>query len=80
MRFFIEISYSGKNFHGWQIQENASTIQEEVDNALSTLLKKKIKTIGSGRTDSGVHAINQVAHFNYDESLDESFLYRLNAQ
>ena len=79
MRFFIEISYFGKNFHGWQIQENASTIQEEVDNALSTLLKIKIKTLGSGRTDSGVHALNQVAHFDYHKSLDESFLYRLNA-
>ncbi len=79
MRFFIEISYFGKNFHGWQIQENASTIQEEVDNALSTLLKIKIKTLGSGRTDSGVHALNQVAHFDYHKLLDESFLYRLNA-
>ena len=46
MRFFIEISYHGKNYHGWQIQENASTIQEEIDNAISLLLKKKIKTIG----------------------------------
>ena len=55
MRFFIEISYHGKNYHGWQIQENASTIQEEIDNAISLLLKKKIKTMGSGRTVSYTH-------------------------
>ena len=44
MRFFIEISYFGKNYHGWQIQENASSVQEEIDNALSLILKQKIKT------------------------------------
>ena len=79
MRFFIEISYHGKNYHGWQIQENASTIQEEIDNAISLLLKKKIKTMGSGRTDTGVHAISQVAHFDYDKPIDNSFLYRINS-
>ena len=79
MRFFIEISYYGKNYHGWQIQENASTIQEEIDNAISLLLKKKIKTMGSGRTDTGVHAISQVAHFDYDKPIDNSFLYRINS-
>ena len=77
MRFFIEISYHGKNYHGWQIQENASTIQDEIDNAISLLLKKKIKTMGSGRTDTGVHAINQVAHFDYDQPIDNSFIYRI---
>jgi len=79
VRFFIEISYHGKNYHGWQIQENASTIQEEIDNAISLLLKKKIKTMGSGRTDTGVHAISQVAHFDYDKPIDNSFLYRINS-
>lgn len=79
MRFFIEISYNGKNYHGWQIQENAETIQYEIDNALSLLLKQKIKTLGSGRTDTGVHAINQVAHFDYHKPIDSSFLYRINS-
>ena len=79
MRFFIEISYYGKNYHGWQIQENASTIQQEIDNALSLLLKQKIKTLGSGRTDTGVHAINQVAHFDYSKPIDSSFMYRVNS-
>ena len=79
MRFFIEISYYGKNYHGWQIQENASTIQQEIDNALSLLLKQKIKTLGSGRTDTGVHAINQVAHFDCSKTIDSSFIYRVNS-
>ena len=79
MRFFIEISYFGKNYHGWQIQENASSVQEEIDNALSLILKQKIKTLGSGRTDSGVHAISQVAHFDYDRPVDKSFLYKVNS-
>ena len=79
MRFFIEISYFGKNYHGWQIQENASSVQEEIDNALSLILKQKIKTLGSGRTDSGVHALSQVAHFDYDRPVDKSFLYKVNS-
>ena len=79
MRFFIEISYNGQNYHGWQIQENAPTIQQEIDNALSILLKQKIKILGSGRTDTGVHAINQVAHFDYDKTIDSSFIYRINS-
>ena len=79
MRFFIEISYFGKNFHGWQIQENAISVQEEIDNALSLILKQKIKTLGSGRTDSGVHALSQVAHFDYDRPVDKSFLYKVNS-
>ena len=79
MRFFIEISYFGKNYHGWQIQENASSVQEEIDNALSLILKQKMKTLGSGRTDSGVHALSQVAHFDYDRPVDKSFLYKVNS-
>lgn len=79
MRYFIEISYNGKNFHGWQIQDNAETIQSKLEDSLSKILDKKITIIGSGRTDSGVHAISQVAHFDYDEVLKSNFLYRMNA-
>ena len=79
MRYFIEISYNGKNFHGWQIQDNAETIQSKLEDSLSKILNKKITIIGSGRTDSGVHAISQVAHFDYDEVLKSNFLYRMNA-
>lgn len=79
MRYFIEISYNGKNFHGWQIQDNAETIQSRLEDSLSKILHKKITVFGSGRTDKGVHAISQVAHFDYDEVLKPNFLYRMNS-
>ena len=79
MRYFIDISYIGKNFHGWQIQENSKTIQSEVDVAISKLFKKDIKTVGSGRTDTGVHALSQVAHFDYEKEINNDFIYRVNS-
>ena len=56
MRFFIELSYKGTNYHGWQIQPNANSVQEELNKALSTILNTEIELVGAGRTDSGVHA------------------------
>ena len=79
MRYFIDISYFGKNYHGWQIQENAITVQEILDKSLSTILKTEIKSLGSGRTDTGVHAISQVAHFDFNGNIIENFLYRINS-
>lgn len=70
MRYFLEFSYNGKNYHGWQIQPNGITVQEMLEKALSTLLRKEIKVIGAGRTDTGVHAKQMYAHFDVDESLD----------
>ena len=67
MRYFIEISYNGSNFHGWQIQPNAVTVQETIERAFFTLLKKKIKLIAAGRTDTGVHATQMYAHFDLEE-------------
>ncbi len=64
MRYFIKLTYKGTNFHGWQYQPNAITIQEELEKVFSLLLKEEIKITGAGRTDTGVHAINYVAHFN----------------
>ena len=66
MRYFIFISYKGTNYHGWQVQPNANTIQAEVNKALATIFQKDIETIGSGRTDSGVHAKEQVFHCDLD--------------
>ena len=57
------IEYDGTNFVGWQIQKNGISVQETIERALKNYFKKKIKIIGSGRTDSGVHAINQSANF-----------------
>lgn len=63
-RYFIYLSYLGTNYHGWQLQENAQTVQGVLNGALSALLKERISTIGAGRTDSGVHARYYVAHFD----------------
>ena len=70
MRYFIEIAYKGTPYHGWQRQPNAMTVQEELEKALTTLLKTKIDLIGAGRTDAGVHARQLFAHFDYDKNLD----------
>ncbi|MBT8375831.1 MAG: tRNA pseudouridine(38-40) synthase TruA, partial [Bacteroidia bacterium] len=80
MRFFIELAYNGKAYHGWQIQPNAVTIQEVIEKALSTLLSDKISVVGAGRTDTGVHASQMFAHFDYNESIDNDQLtYKLNS-
>ncbi len=71
-RFFIALSYNGKNYCGWQIQPNAISVQQTLQEALSTLLRKKMEVVGAGRTDSGVHACNMVAHFNWEED-DQDF-------
>jgi tRNA pseudouridine38-40 synthase len=63
-RYFIELSYNGTNYHGWQSQPNANTVQAELDNALTTILREPIETTGCGRTDTGVHATEFFAHFD----------------
>jgi tRNA pseudouridine38-40 synthase len=79
MRYCIEISYNGTNFAGWQNQLNAITVQEIIEKGLSTLLRRKIDIVGSSRTDAGVHAEQQFAHFYIDESIDcQDIRYRLN--
>jgi tRNA pseudouridine38-40 synthase len=69
-RYFIKLSYNGRSFNGWQIQKNAPSIQEEVNYALSLLLKSKIDTTGCGRTDAGVHALVFFAHFDLDTQME----------
>jgi len=80
LRYFIELSYHGKNYHGWQIQPDAISVQESVEQALSTLLREPIKIMGAGRTDTGVHARQLFAHFDYGnlEDLDE-LKFRMNS-
>ncbi|MBI9102980.1 MAG: tRNA pseudouridine(38-40) synthase TruA [Spirochaetales bacterium] len=63
-RIFITIAYDGTDYCGWQIQDNGITVQQEVEKALSRIHKEKTRIFGSGRTDSGVHARGQVAHFD----------------
>lgn len=78
MRYFLEIAYNGTNYHGWQIQDNANTVQQELNTALKKLFRKKIETTGSGRTDTGVHAEQQFVHFDLDEKLTKDHLFKLN--
>ena len=80
-RYFIYLSYNGTSYHGWQVQPNAITVQETLNNALSTMLQEKIKTVGAGRTDTGVHARFFTAHFeslNNNLDKDEKWVYKLN--
>ena len=75
----IIIEYDGTTYNGWQYQKNGSSIQNEIEKALRKVLKKKIRVIGSGRTDAGVHAIGQSANFFCEEICDDKkFLNSLN--
>ena len=67
MRYFIDLSYNGTNFHGWQVQPNALTVQSLMNDCLSTLLTEEINCVGAGRTDTGVHAKQMIAHFDCDK-------------
>ena len=79
IRYFLHLSYRGTAYHGWQIQANAYTVQQAVHEALSRLLGKPTTVVGSGRTDTGVHARQQVVHFDGPRPLTSNFLFRLNA-
>ncbi|MDA0890355.1 MAG: tRNA pseudouridine(38-40) synthase TruA [Bacteroidetes bacterium] len=80
MRFFIELSYKGTNYHGWQEQPNANTVQAEINRALSTILNTNIEVIGAGRTDTGVHANQMFAHFDCDIDFDiQNLMFKLNS-
>jgi len=78
-RFFIEIKYDGTNYHGWQIQDNASSVQEEINKAFSTILQETIEVVGAGRTDAGVHAHQLFAHFDIKKEFNiEKTLFKVN--
>ncbi len=70
-RYFIELSYDGSHYHGWQLQPNAVSIQEVLNKAFSTILRQPIYTTGCGRTDAGVHATQFFAHFDVKSIDDE---------
>lgn len=79
MRYFIEFSYNGTNFFGYQIQPQQISVQEVLEKALSTILREEIKTTGAGRTDTGVHAKKMFAHFDTLQPIEENLLKKLNA-
>lgn len=70
MRYFIELAYKGTNYHGWQYQPGADSVQETLTKALSLLLKTDIDIVGAGRTDTGVHAKQMFAHFDFETEID----------
>lgn len=86
MRYFITLSYDGTRYHGWQIQPNGDSVQQRLQEALSTLLRQPIEVVGAGRTDTGVHAKMMVAHFDWKEesmvngccSMVNNLAYKLN--
>ncbi len=78
-RYFLALQYDGTNYHGWQIQQNANSVQAEINQALSTLLQQTTMVTGAGRTDTGVHAKQLYAHFDSNERIDcENLQYKLN--
>ncbi|TAI49508.1 tRNA pseudouridine(38-40) synthase TruA [Flagellimonas allohymeniacidonis] len=80
MRYFIRFSYFGKAYHGWQRQPNAISVQEILENAMSTLLRAPVEIVGAGRTDAGVHAREMYAHFDFDGAIDsKELVQRLNS-
>ena len=79
MRRFIQLSYDGAAYHGWQKQPNARSVQQTLQEALSMLLQTDIEVVGAGRTDAGVSARMMVAHFETDKACDnEQLVYKLN--
>lgn len=80
LRYFLKLAYRGTPFHGWQIQPNALSVQEVLNQKLSLLCASTINIVGAGRTDTGVHAKEMYAHFDLDEAIADSngFLNRLN--
>ena len=79
-RYFIELSYNGSCYNGWQIQPNAPSVQEELNKALTLLLKEEVNVVGAGRTDTGVHARFYVAHLDVATHLEtpDQLTYKLN--
>ena len=70
MRYFVTLSYDGAAYHGWQIQPNANSVQETLQNAFSTILRQNIEIVGAGRTDTGVNASKMIAHFDVCTPID----------
>lgn len=79
MRYFLELAYHGKAYHGWQRQPNAVSVQEVVENAIGILTQTPCELVGAGRTDAGVHAKQLFAHFDSEDELGGGMVFRLNS-
>ena len=78
-RYFLEVSYKGTAYSGFQVQANAGSIQEEIEKAFMVFFRKEVLMTGASRTDSGVHARQNYFHFDFDEPVSGEVVYRLNA-
>lgn len=78
-RYFLEIAFDGTAYHGWQVQPNADSVQDQINICLSKLLRAEIFVQGAGRTDSGVHARQTYAHFDFENTIAEDFVNRCNS-
>jgi len=80
LRYFIKLAYNGTAYHGWHIQPNAASVQETLNKAFSVLLNSEINLMGAGRTDTGVHAREMYAHFDFENSFDiPKLVHKLNS-
>lgn len=79
LRYFIEVAYKGTNYSGFQKQENANTIQAEIEKAFQTIQRNPVELTGSSRTDAGVHALQNFFHFDYEEDINPQIIYKMNA-
>lgn len=80
LRYFIQFSYNGTHYHGWQSQPNARSVQETLSKALSVVFNWEIHLMGAGRTDTGVHAKDMYAHFDFEKEIDtKSSVHKLNS-
>jgi len=80
LRYFIKLAYKGTKYHGWQCQPDADSVQETLNKALTMLLKTPIDIVGAGRTDTGVHAQQMYAHFDFENDIDAlQMVHKLNS-
>lgn len=80
MRYFLQLSYNGSAYHGWQNQPKAISVQEVIEKSLSTILNEDVSIVGAGRTDTGVHASKMYAHFDSDITFDiDDLVFKLNS-
>ncbi|MBS1917457.1 MAG: tRNA pseudouridine(38-40) synthase TruA [Bacteroidetes bacterium] len=78
-RYFLEVSYKGNNYSGFQKQENANSIQQEVERAMEIFFREKFELTSSSRTDAGVHALQNFFHFDFDAAINRQSIYNINA-
>jgi tRNA pseudouridine38-40 synthase len=78
-RYFLELAYKGTRYSGFQVQQNAVTVQSELEKALETYFRTKVSLTGSSRTDAGVHALQNYFHLDFEQEIPAASIYNINA-